>query len=55
MLIRAVDDMTGSNLSGMNNDRYNYGPGSKDPSLGPKNTGAFNDLIKSIKKKCKGN
>jgi len=54
LLIRAVDDITGGNLSGMHNERYNYGPGSKNPSHGPHDTKAFNELFEKVEKKCKG-
>ena len=44
LIIRAIDDITGGNLSGMSNNRYNY----------KKNSGSYDILMKKIKRKCKG-
>jgi len=52
LLIREIDAMTGGNLVGMDNKRYNYG--GKDPSNGPKNTTTFEKLERELKKKCEG-
>jgi len=52
LLIREVDAMTGGNLVGMDNERYNYG--GKNPSNGPKDTARFQQLERMLKKKCEG-
>ena len=44
LIIRSIDDMTGGNLSGLSNARYNYKTDSK----------SYEKLMKKIKKKCKG-
>jgi len=48
LIIRTLDDMTGGNLSGLTNKRYNYDLNKPDRK------NAYEKLIKELKRKCKG-
>jgi len=53
LLIRAIDDATGGNLSGMDNETYNYGGGNKKNGKGQLPSKALDKLIGDVQNKCK--
>jgi hypothetical protein len=53
LLIRAVEDLTdGTNLSSINNARYNYGSDKKNRKSS-EDSETFETMLKKIKRKCK--
>jgi len=54
LLIREIDDMTGGKLIGMDNERYNYGPGMRDASHGYSDSKAFKKLNDYLQERCQG-